>query len=237
MNGEPSRAKRKYTKRTKPASGNTSNGDIHTSTVGRDPQAIDNPQYPTDRSAGTSNGGRVRGSGSGNVGSGDNASTPTEEKEQNPEISAEKETLDFSTLFGGEPPKKRGRRKKSVSSTDSKAVASLIIDTVDLFATAKLGPNAAFQPTERLLIQPSLEHIITRYGSAAEKLSAWLDPLLLVGGLALYVTRISQLIPKEAPQYSPVTPDFSNNNAHEFAVKPPEYGKPTDDIYDIFKRD
>lgn len=169
--------------------------------------------------------------------SGEHPVTATEKAGQNVEIPGEAQAVDWQNLFSEPPKKRRTRTKKADTSVDSKAIASLIIDTVDLFTTAKLGASAAFQPTEKLLIQPSLEHIITRYGSAAEKLSAWVDPVLLVGGLVLYATRISSLVAENRQDLNSVVP-FNNgyNPAEDVQDLPPVYGA-SPDIHDILSRE
>jgi hypothetical protein len=110
---------------------------------------------------------------------------------------AAKQTTFLSGPPAGDQKSKRGRKKgvtPPAEKIDGATSAHGLLEFIELFAVAKLGPGAQFTPTERLFIEPSLAGIIERYGSTAQQFSFLLDPAMLIIGAAIYGTRLAKLV-------------------------------------------
>lgn len=112
-----------------------------------------------------------------------------------PGAKTEKETETLVVEVTGEPaqPVRRRRRRTTKKQQADAELAKTLLDVVEAAAISIAGPVAAFAPTERALIEPSLARTLARQD--AEKLAAYasfLDPVLMLVGLGLYVSRVNK---------------------------------------------
>lgn len=131
--------------------------------------------------------------GSGNTGDSGSESgrTRTGAKNSKADKNRESETLEVEAQEVKS--KRRGKKAKNPSKSDSESAAKGLIEMIELFATARFGSMAAFTVEERFFIEPSLCRLIERYGGIGEQFSAFVDPVLLLLGVGLYANRVGQI--------------------------------------------
>lgn len=97
-------------------------------------------------------------------------------------------------------PRKRGRKAgvsnapKLTDLSESLELAKLSLGTLNALAVTMVGPHAAMSEGEKGLLYPPTSRIFRRLpNAAAAKASVFVDPLVIVFGLALWVRRIATL--------------------------------------------
>jgi hypothetical protein len=97
-------------------------------------------------------------------------------------------------------------------SPDSLQLASLALGVTNSAVVVMFGQECGLYDNEKKLLYPSLSRVINRMpASSAAKASVFIDPLVLLFGLAVWVNRIAAIKSKERTEANAVT-------AREFAA-------------------
>lgn len=104
----------------------------------------------------------------------------------------EAETVTVQNQTGG---KKRGRKPKVKGIENAGDVSTLVLDKFEELASAILGDDGKFQPTERFFLQIGMQNTLeTISAETAQKVVSIISPLSLVIGTALYGLRVSSIV-------------------------------------------
>ncbi len=116
-------------------------------------------------------------------------------------------TLEFESAQVDIPAPSRKRKPKAPTiKTDGAEAARFLLEAVEVFTVAQFGPQAAFNPSERFMIESPLARLIEKYAPVMDRFGGWIDPIMVIGGFAYYGKRLSELSNANKPT---ITPSFT----------------------------
>lgn len=99
-----------------------------------------------------------------------------------------------------EPPKRRGRAPGAAArGADVAQAAPLLVTLTDQVCVAWLGPECAMLPQEKGVLTPSVGRVLARLPrGAAEQVSLYTDPFVILIALGLWARRIASIKEQQA---------------------------------------
>lgn len=117
-------------------------------------------------------------------------------------------------------------------SPDSLQLASLALGVTNSAVVVMFGQECGLYDNEKKLLYPSLSRVINRLpASSAAKASVFIDPLVLLFGMAIWVNRIASIKSKERTEANAITArEFATASGVNWDVSrgggvPPESGR------------
>lgn len=109
---------------------------------------------------------------------------------------------------------KSNSKKKYYTETEAAETAAFLINTMQQFAVALLGNEAALTPPENMLLAYSLPTYLSNIqASTVEKTQSILVPLAAIAGVTLYGVRLSSLYIEKREQNNPKKSAQKTNNS------------------------
>lgn len=108
-------------------------------------------------------------------------------------------------------PKRRGRkpgtRVAKATASDVAGAAPLLVGLTNQVVVAWVGPECAMAETEAKFLTPSVARVLARLpAGAAQQVSLYTDPLIILTALGLWAARIAKIKEMQAKQKFQVTP-------------------------------
>jgi hypothetical protein len=137
---------------------------------------------------------------------------------------------------GSDAPKKRGRPPKKAEGTQARTqsvktqtrrrntkvtrrkeaeeTVALLLTMADTIAQTSVGPDAAMNIVERMMIEPSLTRLLENTSDVAiERAMSISTPLILAVGVGMWGLRVNKLIQDKQPDMSNTPPVTSNESS------------------------